>query len=200
MSGLLFLNSEDFTISKGTKGNILCTAIPGFSLVLFYSNQCPHCAKLLPTFKRLPGTIGGCQFGMLNVSSNKMCVKMSKNTIVPIQYVPLIILYVNGRPFMKYSGEHEENDIKRFILEVAEKINNKQKFSEDSNVKENPRGIPDYSIGLPLYGEDDVTYLEFEEAYSKPKQQRQKSTNSLYGQNDARSAQQQMAASAFRNR
>jgi len=199
MSGLLFLNSEDFTISKGTKGNILCNTIPGFSLVLFYSNQCPHCAQLLPIFKRLPGTIGGCQFGMLNVSNNKMCVKMSKKTIVPIQYVPLIILYVNGRPFMKYSGAHEENDIKRFILEVAKKINNKQKFSEDSNVKENPRGIPDYSIGLPLFGEDNVTYLEFEEAYTNTqKQERRK--NPLYGQNDARSVQQQMAASAFRNR
>ena len=118
MSGLLFLTSDDFNVAKGTKGNILCNSIPGFSLILFYSNQCPHCGNLLPIFKRLPGTIGGCQFGMLNVSSNKLCVKMSKSTIVPIQYVPLLILYINGRPFIKYSGAHEENEIKNFILEV----------------------------------------------------------------------------------
>lgn len=199
MSGLLFLTSEDFTVSKGTKGNILCNTIPGFSLILFYSNQCQHSVKLLPIFKKLPGTIGGCQFGMLNVTNNKKCVKMSKNTIVPIQYVPILILYINGRPFIKYSGVNGENEIRNFILEVANKINNKQKFTDDSNIKENPRGIPDYSIGFPLYGEDNVTYLEFDEAY-KEEQKRKKNDNALFGQNNSRNMQQDMTNSAFRNR
>jgi thiol-disulfide isomerase/thioredoxin len=171
MNGLLFLSSEDFTISKGTKGNILCTSIPGFSLILFYSTQCSHCQKLIPVFKRLPGSIGGCQFGMINVSSNKTCVQMSKDTVAPITYVPYIILFVNGRPLLRYNGPHDLVEIKRFVVEVAQKIQNKQKFSE--KVVQDPRGgIPAYTIGHPLCGQDDVCYLEFDEAYMKEKQAR----------------------------
>ena len=77
MSGLLFLTSQDFQIQKGVKGPILCTNIQGFSLILFYSTQCTHCQTLIPIFKILHGAIGGCQFGMINVSHNKQCVLMS---------------------------------------------------------------------------------------------------------------------------
>lgn len=166
MSGLLFLSNEDFYIAKGSKGNILCNSISGFSLILFYSTQCPHCANLIPIFKKLPGTIGGCQFGILNVGTNKQCIRMSKETIAPITYVPYIILYVAGKPFMRYNGPPESSEITRFVLDVAQKVNNKQKFSAEV-VKEDPRnGIPAFSIGHPLYGDDNVTYLQFDEAYT----------------------------------
>ena len=92
MSGLLFLSTEDFHLVKGTKGAIMTTNIPGFSLILFYSTQCEHCQSLIPIFKQLPGTVGGCQFGMINVSHNKQCVLMSRETIAPIRVVPYIIL------------------------------------------------------------------------------------------------------------
>jgi len=167
MSGLLFLTTEDFNVLQGTKGNILCHQIPGFSLVLFYSTQCTHCKNLIPIFKRLPGTIGGCQFGMINVSTNKECIKLARDTIAPITYVPYIILYVNGKPFMKYNGPHDEGEIKRFIHEVANNIQTKQKFSSEK-VKQDPgSGIPQYTIGHPLYGDDDRCYLEFDTAYTK---------------------------------
>lgn len=175
MSGLLFLSSDDFSIAKGTKGNILCTSIPGFSLILFYSTQCQHCQTLIPIFKKLPGSIGGCQFGMINVSSNKSCVRWSKDTIAPITYVPYIILYINGRPFMKYQGPHDADEIRRFVLAIAEKIQSKQKFSSEV-VKEDPRGgIPEYTIGHPLYGPDEnVCYLVMDEAYGKEERQQQR--------------------------
>lgn len=215
MSGLLFLSSDDFTVNKGTKGNILCHSIPGFSLILFYSTQCEHCQKLIPIFKKLPGTIGGCQFGMVNVSANKACIKMSKDTIAPITYVPYIILYINGKPFMRYSGSNEIGEIRRFVFEVAQKVNNKQKFSE-AEVKEEIRGeIPAYTIGIPLYGDNEErTYLEFEDAYTGDKNKKaqlqqsgggQKVASNIhnsgpngpgggdfYGQNQARSVQQNM--------
>ena len=95
MSGLLFLTSDDFGLNKGVRGNIMCNTIQGFSLVLFYSTQCDHCKELIPIFKQLPGTVGGCQFGMINVSNNRKCVIMSRDTIAPIQVVPYIILYIN---------------------------------------------------------------------------------------------------------
>jgi hypothetical protein len=168
MSGLLFLSSDDFSVVKGNKGNILCHSIPGFSLILFYSTQCVHCQNLIPLFKKLPGTIGGCQFGMINVSSNKQCVQMSKDTIAPISYVPYIVLYIQGKPFMRYNGPHDAEEIKRFVIEVANKIQSKQTFSSE-NVKEpqNGKGIPEFSIGKPLCGQDDdVCYLNFNDAYN----------------------------------
>ncbi len=168
MSGLLFFTSEDFSLQKGTNGPIMCIGTPGFTLILFYSTQCTFCQKLIPIFKKLPGTIGGCQFGMINVSSNKLCIKMSKESIAPISYVPYIVLYIQGKPFMRYNGPHDGAEIRRFIVEVANKVQSKQKFSKEQ-VKEDPKGgLPLYSIGKPLCGEDDgVCYLEFSDAYAK---------------------------------
>ena len=168
MSGLLFLSSDDFILSKGTKGNILCTSIPGFSLILFYSTQCPHCHNVLPIFKRLPGSINGCQFGILNVSTNKSCVKLSKDTIAPILYVPQIILYINGRPYMRfnYQGPNLEQEIKRFVIEVAEKVQSKQKFSSEKVVQSEIRGhIPAFCIGIPKTDDLEICYLQYDEAY-----------------------------------
>ena len=167
MSGLLFLSSEDFVVAKGSKGDILCHGIPGFSLILFYSTQCSHCQQLIPIFKGLPGTIGGCQFGMINVSSNKKCVNMSRDTIAPISYVPYIVLYIQGKPFMRYNGPHESSEIRRFVIEVANKVQSKQKFSSE-NVKDDKKGIPEFTTGHPLVGQDDKRcYLEFDDAYMK---------------------------------
>ena len=167
MSGLLFLTSDDFQLLRGSKGNIMGTTIPGFSLILFYSTQCSHCQKFIPVFKKLPGAVSGCQFGMINVSTNKQCVVLSRNTITPITYVPYIILYINGRPFMKYQGPYDINEIQKFVFEVSQKIQNKQKLDSDK-IKENVRGgIPEYTIGHPLYGKEKVCYLDFDDEYEK---------------------------------
>lgn len=165
MSALLFLSSEDFSISKGSKGNILCTGIPGFSLILFYSTQCQHCQTLIPIFKKLPGSIGGCQFGMINVSSNKQCVRLSRDTVAPISYVPYVVLYIQGKPFMKYNGPHDAGEIRRFVMEVAAKVQNKQKFSAEKVKEDTKTGIPEYTIGHPIKGPKDkmVCYLTFED-------------------------------------
>ena len=182
MSGLLFLTSDDFNIQKGQKGQVLCNSIQGFSLILFYSTQCEYCQTLIPIFKQLPGNVGGCQFGMINVSHNKQAVMLSRETIAPIKEVPYIILYVNGKPYMRYKGPQEPTEIARFVVEVAKNVQANQSFpKEDTRIKENSKGIPDYTIGHPLKGPDDkVCYLEFNTAYtsdgvgpdkSRPRQQ-----------------------------
>ena len=169
-AGLLFLTAEDFAIQKGSKGNIMCHGIPGYSLILFYSTHCVHCQTLIPIFKKLPGTIGGCQFGMINVSTNKSCINMSRSTIAPVNYVPYIVLYVNGRPFMVYKGPYDGNEIQRFVVEVANSLRKKQKFATGNKPEgkgPQKRGVPDYTIGIPIYGEgnEGVCYLDFTEAY-----------------------------------
>jgi len=165
MSGLLFLTSEDFNIQRGTKGDIFCHNIQGFSLILFYSTYCEYCQEIIPIFKTLPGTVGGCQFGMVNVSTNKSCVEQSQKTIAPIKYVPYIVLYINGKPFMIYKGPANAEEIRKFILDIANNLQQRQQFSSDK-VKENPsEGIPAYTIGKPVCGNDKVCYLNFTSAY-----------------------------------
>lgn len=165
MSGLLFLTSDDFQLQRGAKGNIMCHGIPGFSLILFYSTHCTHCQTLIPIFKKMPGTINGCQFGMINVSSNRACVQMSKDTIAPVAYVPYIVLYINGRPFMVYKGPYDESEIRRFIVEVANNVQKKQQFSKDKVKQPAKRGIPEYCTGVPIKGDEKVCYLEMGTAY-----------------------------------
>jgi thioredoxin-like negative regulator of GroEL len=171
MSGLLFLQQDDFFIQNASKGGtILCNSIRGISVILFYSTNCEFCKKLIPIFKRLPGQIGGVQFGMANVSSDPNVVRMSRETIAPIKYVPLIILYFNGRPHIRYDNALEERDIKQFVYEVGNRIQSqaRERAQEDKKSGKKPSpsdDIPDYTIGKPLYGHDEVTYLEFDEAY-----------------------------------
>ena len=167
MSGLLFLQSGDFNIQQGTKGYIMCNGIRGVSLVLFYSTKCSFCQNLIPIFKRLPGSIGGCQFGMINVSLEKEIIRMSAETIAPIEYVPLIILFVNGKPFIRYDGPHDENSLRNFVLDVTKKLQTKERFAQAQSKKDGKneeREIPLYSVGVPLCGEDEC-YMEFDEAY-----------------------------------
>mgnify|MGYP002152542160 CR=1 FL=1 len=170
MSGLLFLTSDDFHLQQGARGPIMCSKIRGFSLILFYSTLCKYCKDLIPIFKQLPGSIGGCQFGMLNVSHNRVCIQMSQQTIAPIREVPYIILFVDGKPFMRYKGPHDMREIIRFVMEVAQKVKSKTNFDKnDKRIQKNTKsGIPDYTIGHPLCGQDQkVCYLDYNEAYDK---------------------------------
>jgi thioredoxin-like negative regulator of GroEL len=140
--------------------------------MLFYSEKCKFCKTLIPIFKKLPGTVGGCQFGMINVNANKSCIEMSKQTIAPIQYVPYIVMYSDGKPCMTYKGPQDAAIISRFVVEVAKGIKSRQQPATEAGgaviKKDSAKNkIPAYTIGHPLCGEDNVSYLEFERAYVK---------------------------------
>lgn len=171
MSGLLFLQAGDFSVQQGTRGDILCNSIRGISLILFYSTRCQYSQALIPIFKSLPGSIGGCQFGMINVTNEREIIAMSSSTIAPIQYVPLIIMFINGKPFIRYEGPHEATEIRKFLVEVTTKLQTKDKFFNSDSGKDtkhgHARGIPDFTVGFPLFGQEDDFYMEFDEAYPK---------------------------------
>ena len=72
---------------------------------------------------------------------------------------------------MRYAGSYDRDEIAKFVVSMSKRVQNKQKFTNDPNVKEDPRGaIPAYTIGHPLCGDEDVCYLEFEKAYHSNKQ------------------------------
>ena len=172
MSGLLFLSSDDFRVITGVKGNIMCTNIRGISLILFYSSNCKYCKSLIPLFKGMPGKISGCQFGMINVDQNKNCVIMSRDTIAPIEFVPYILLFIDGKPYMRYEGPYDQKEIVGFIIEVSKnftKRNKNQQHNQQHNQQPKRKSgtIPAYCTGIPICGEDNVCYLDFGKAYEK---------------------------------
>ena len=169
MSGLLFLTANDFTKMQDSSGNnILINNIKNFSFILFYAPKCPHCQSILPVMKRLPGTVNGCQFGMINVSKNKQTIRMSKDTITPLTYVPYMILYYNKKPYMRYDGDATDiNSIQTFVKEVANKILQLQDEDPQGVNEESSYSIPDYCIARPTKGgmREQICYVNFSEAY-----------------------------------
>lgn len=136
MSGILFLGSDDFCVRAGEKGNMLClSGWKGLTLVMFYSKECQFCHKLINKFKQLPTIVNGCKFAMCCINRHFDIVEKSKNTIAPIEYVPDVILYVDGIPYIRYDGAHEVEDIKNFIFTVYERL---QKTCFSSNQQPPP--------------------------------------------------------------
>lgn len=133
MSGILFMGSDDFCVRAGEKGNMLClSGWKGLTLVMFYSKECQFCHKLINKFKQLPTIVNGCKFAMCCINRHFDIVERSKNTIAPIEYVPDVILYVDGAPYIRYDGPHEVEDIRSFIFSVYERLQ-KTCFSGNNN-------------------------------------------------------------------
>lgn len=165
MSGLLFLEDSHFKImSSPQKGQVLGTTIRGVSLILFYSTRCKYCDEYIPIFKKLPGTVGGCQFGMINIAQNRSVVELSKNTNTPFKYVPYIVLYIDGFPVMSYDGPADENKIRTFIIKMVEDMNAKQQFITNKPEEPVVNPIPAYTIGRPK--DADRCYVNWDAAYS----------------------------------
>lgn len=183
MSGILFLGNDDFCVRVGDKGNMLCmSGWRGLTLVMFYSKECQFCDNLINKFKQLPTLVNGCKFGMVCVNRNMEVVEKSKNTISPIEYVPDVILFVDGIPYIRYDGPHEIDSIRNFIFTVYERLS-KTRFSENQQseqpqqVHQQPNSpgmsheemrrmqqqqhtirhvrnsIPEYTVGVPVQGQ-----------------------------------------------
>src|SRR5277367_798426 len=120
MSALQFLSNADFSIQPGKKGNLLCNRLKNVSVVLFFSKSCSHCHNVFPIFQSLSRNIPNCTFAVLNITSFFDVAVASKQTIAPITHVPYIVLYVNGRPFLRYNGDKTESAIAQFVLKVLD--------------------------------------------------------------------------------
>ena len=166
-NSLIFLTSEDFSIQAGKKGQVLCTTIPGVSFILFYSNQCPHCGDVIDNFKKLPQIVPGSKFGLVNVSNNKQVAIMSQQTVSPITYVPFIVLFVNGRPFMIYNGQKTTREMAGFVYEVVTRINQKKNFVTISESDTDPVEYIGGVIPFNVVCEGEQCYLNFGDAYKK---------------------------------
>lgn len=133
MTSLIFLSDNDFSKQVGKKGNLLCTNISGISFLLIYATQCKHCNNLYPDFKKLSTMINQCQFVILNLEKYPIVARISQETIMPILSVPFLVLYVNGRPFIKYTGTKDIKAMGTFLTQMIPKINEIPGMNQDTN-------------------------------------------------------------------
>ncbi len=143
-SGLHFLSGDDFNTVEGPNGSpIMIQPIRGLSMVMFYSNSCTHCQTLMPLFKKLPEIVKGANFALANVSTHKSIVAKSRGTNTQIDYVPMVIFYVDGAPFAQYTGNNNMNELVGFIKEMATRAQQKQQFASA------PQRTPVAQQGMP---------------------------------------------------
>lgn len=172
MSGLLqYLVSEDFVLQQGEKGLLLCNRIPGFSFVLFYVASDAHSAKAFQVIKALPGTINGCQFAVVDLlhPRGRNVLAMSKQTVMEILYVPQMILFVNGRPWLVYQEVPDVQKIQQFIM-TAVNLTAKRRSMETPTHEETKQAMKHIpasliGIGVPIKGfgryEDSISYIDW---------------------------------------
>jgi hypothetical protein len=137
MNNLTFLSSRDFAVDKAPKGLVLVNNQKGIMFCMFHADpaKCPFCEEAIPEFKRLASKMPSVKFGLININRDKEVWVMSTKTIAPIDRVPYMILYLNGRPLMRYDGEKTLDKMMKFLDDVVSRLNNKKDFYENKNFK-----------------------------------------------------------------
>lgn len=148
---LIYLTTNDFYIGDGSKGKLLCNNLKDLTFCFFHADpeRCEHCEELLPIFKKLPHFIKSCKFALVNLNKNPDCIKMSNTTITPLEYVPYLMLYVNGRPFLRYDGERNLQELVDFINEAINRLKTKTKFVDNKNQSKIEDEKLGYTTGVP---------------------------------------------------
>jgi thiol-disulfide isomerase/thioredoxin len=119
MSNISFLSSENFVV-MGSRQKTLGISIPGNVLVFFKMQRCNNCAEFEPIFASLSKKENRVTHAILDVTDNRDVVISSRDTNTPIAAVPVIILYINGRPHAKFNGTKNIPSIQNFITKALQ--------------------------------------------------------------------------------
>lgn len=115
------LTPKDFNIIKTIKGDLVEYLHKELTVVLFYKNE--EGIEYSTEFKRVFTDIEDnidleCKFAYINVDKYPEQLEMASKTKTPIHYVPYVVIYAQGRPYMSYSGKIESVEIVRLITYV----------------------------------------------------------------------------------
>lgn len=164
----MFLTPENFYVDREGK---LCNKVPGYSFVLFSSPNCAFCKDVIPAFTKLSQMIQGCTFSTMNVEQQRQKIRdIAQQSDSPINYVPLLILYGNGRPIAQYFPDEQNpqsnlEKMKQFL--VHQTSNKKQGQGQAQSSTDTGPPVPAYSMGIPGNSQRRVCYLNFDSAYKK---------------------------------
>lgn len=134
-----YLNVEDFQLNNNT----LTNNISGVSLIMFYTQSCPHSNAFMPQYQSLQGSIVGINFGLCCLDGkNHQLSKMSLSSSTPIKGVPKFILYTDGTPFAEYTGQRNRQAILKFLNDIVVQLKQKQSFTKPQRSRQEPLVTP----------------------------------------------------------
>jgi hypothetical protein len=111
------LTPNDFKIINTPRGDVIETILKGLSLILFYNPDCEYSKPFIPLLDTMNNTIG-CTFAKYDIVKYAEHTALTLKTKTPLTYTPYVVLYVNGKPYMSYSGPPDEIELKKLILYV----------------------------------------------------------------------------------
>lgn len=165
MNTFQYLEDKNFYLSKGQGGKVLLsTNVEGVSFVFFFSTKCPNCSPGLDIFRRLKDKFTSIKFCVININENPSVIQKSAQSCTPIEYVPYLILYYNGKPFLRYDGDIVLDHLVKFLVEVMKRIESKVKFSKGGSEESE---VPGYTEGTPynVVCNQNKCYIKWDKAY-----------------------------------
>lgn len=109
-----YLSAQNFVI-LGKQQKSLGINLGGNVLVFCKMQKCENCEKFEPIFYQLPLKNNKVTYAIIDISQYREVIEMSRGTNTPIQAVPLLILFINGRPHAKFNGTIHIQSIDNFI-------------------------------------------------------------------------------------
>lgn len=114
------LTSQNFSVVSGKNGRVLKISVPGNALVFFKATVCPGCAEVDPIFAALAAKDHRVSYFTINIDDYRDVVMMARGTSVPIQTVPMLVLYVNQYPKAKFTGAKNLPSIQSFLTKALQ--------------------------------------------------------------------------------
>lgn len=118
MANITYLSSEDFIV-MGTRQKTLGITSGG-NVLVFFKMRCANCAEFEPIFAKLANKENRVTHAILDLTQNKDVAISSRETNTPIMAVPVLILYVNGRPHALFKGKKNITSIQAFITKALQ--------------------------------------------------------------------------------
>ncbi len=113
------LTTQNFHL-VGRQRKTLNINLQGNVLVFFKMQGCVGCNAFEPVFYQLAGIEKRINYGMVDLTPNRNVINMSRQTNTPIQAVPSLIFYINGRPHAKYNGKKNIQALRGFIAKALQ--------------------------------------------------------------------------------
>jgi len=104
----------------GTRQKTLGINLQGNVFVFFKMQGCDNCAQFEPIFAQLSKMEGRVNCAILDITKNRDVVVWSRDTNTAITAVPVLILYINGRPHAKFNGTKNIPSIQTFITKALQ--------------------------------------------------------------------------------
>ena len=101
---------------------VMYCKVPNIVFVLFKSEACHFCTELVPMFNTLAQKDMRLTWAIADIGKYRNIVQMALNSTTPIKGVPMMILYVNGKPHANYKGARNIQGIMKFINEMLNQI------------------------------------------------------------------------------